>query len=192
MNDASAFAGSGYQSFFFQWAFAAATATIVSGAVAERCTFLAYICYTCFMTGFVCEWRSGVLGACARSVLVRDESTRSTPRRSRGCRCADPVVVHSVWSYEGWLSPWSTNWDGYAMILKTGAIDFAGSGVVHMTVRLSAGCADGCTLLVPGHTLADCVAHSEGITSAPSPERRAASLRSWAPGSSARASAASG
>ena len=38
---------------FFQWAFAAATATIVSGSVAERCSFEAYVGYSAVLSGFV-------------------------------------------------------------------------------------------------------------------------------------------
>lgn len=45
--------GASWNGFLFQWAFAAATATIVSGSVAERCTFHAYIAYSVFLTGFV-------------------------------------------------------------------------------------------------------------------------------------------
>lgn len=42
-----------WSGFIFQWAFAAATATIVSGSVAERCSFQGYICYSTYLTGFV-------------------------------------------------------------------------------------------------------------------------------------------
>jgi Amt family ammonium transporter len=47
-----------------------------------------------------------------------------------------PVVVHSIWSSNGFLSAFSANpW------LGSGMIDFAGSGVVHMTGGITALCA---------------------------------------------------
>jgi Amt family ammonium transporter len=77
----------------FQYAFSAASATIVAGTLAERCQMAAYLCYSCMLVGFVY-----------------------------------PVIVHSVWSSQGFLSP--SNIDP---LWGTGSIDFAGGGVVHLT-----------------------------------------------------------
>mmetsp|Transcript_34142 Transcript_34142/g.105035 ORF Transcript_34142/g.105035 Transcript_34142/m.105035 type:complete len:543 (-) Transcript_34142:61-1689(-) len=72
---------------FFQWAFASAAATIVSGGVAERVKFPGYVVYSFLLTSFIY-----------------------------------PIVVAWTWGY-GWLND----------INAAGYMDFAGSGIVHMT-----------------------------------------------------------
>jgi Amt family ammonium transporter len=39
-----------------------------------------------------------------------------------------PVIVHSIWSHQGWISA-----NGMDPLWGVGMIDFAGSGVVHLT-----------------------------------------------------------
>ena len=92
-----------YANFLFQWAFAATAATIVSGAVAERCKIEAFFMYNILLTGFVY-----------------------------------PVVVHWVWSAEGFLSAWVTS-DSLKgkLFADVGMVDFAGCGVVHMVGGLA-------------------------------------------------------
>ncbi len=72
--------------FFFQAAFAATAATIVSGAVAGRTKFVGYLAYSVLLTGLIY-----------------------------------PIVVSWNWG-GGWLSA-----------RETAFVDFAGSGLVHMT-----------------------------------------------------------
>lgn len=84
--------GADWASWFFQYTFAAAAATIVSGGVAERCSLFGYMMYSCVITGFIY-----------------------------------PVMVHWVWDSAGWLSAFNAD------SALGGAVDFAGSGVVHMT-----------------------------------------------------------
>ena len=120
-------------SWFFQYAFAAAAATIVSGAVAERCQLVAYLIYTSFITGLplslptlkASHTRANLP---RRAHIVHDRPTvtvRSASRRVSGF--IYPVVVHWVWDGKGFLA--AANPDA----MLTGVIDFAGSGVVHMT-----------------------------------------------------------
>jgi Amt family ammonium transporter len=82
-----------YALWFFQYAFAATAATIVSGAVAQRISFVGYLTVTAVMTGFIY-----------------------------------PLVVRWLWYVDGWLSI-----HAHEYALAGGAIDFAGSGVVHVT-----------------------------------------------------------
>jgi Amt family ammonium transporter len=51
---------SSWSLFLFHWAFSAAAATIMAGAIAERMTMQVYLGYTCLMTTLVSE------GACQR------------------------------------------------------------------------------------------------------------------------------
>ena len=83
--------GNTYHEWFFQFAFAATAATIVSGSVAERCSIAMYIVYSIILTAFVY-----------------------------------PVVVHWQWG-----GGFTSDDDGDV------ALDYAGSGVVHMTGGLA-------------------------------------------------------
>lgn len=85
--------GIAYTQWLFQFAFAATSATIVAGTLAERCQMNAYLMYSMALTGFVY-----------------------------------PVIAHAIWSQNGFLHYTIEN-----PLFGVGMIDFAGSGVVHVT-----------------------------------------------------------
>lgn len=93
--------GNDWAFWFFQYTFAAAAATIISGGVAERCTLTGYGIYSVVITSFIY-----------------------------------PVVVHMFWDSEGVISAFNGS-TGSPPILG-GCIDFAGSGVVHLTGGIGA------------------------------------------------------
>jgi Amt family ammonium transporter len=132
-----------FEKFFFTWAFSAAAATIVAGAIAERVTFWCYAVYSFIMSGFVSLTRSWELpgfGA-TRSRALRGVGggvgwtlgRRGPALIARLTRPAPspplkvyPIVVHALWSRWGFLSPFAAN-----PLLGSGAIDFAGGVTVH-------------------------------------------------------------
>lgn len=87
-----------YAFWLFQYAFSAASATIVAGTLAERCQMAAYLCYSVMLTGWVY-----------------------------------PIIVHAIWNPNGFLSAYHND-----PLFGVGMIDFAGSGVVHVTGGLTA------------------------------------------------------
>lgn len=51
------------------------------------------------------------------------------------CGDADPVVAHWAWGQGGWANPRNESGD---LLFECGVVDFAGSGVVHITGGLAA------------------------------------------------------
>mmetsp|Transcript_31136 Transcript_31136/g.52571 ORF Transcript_31136/g.52571 Transcript_31136/m.52571 type:complete len:543 (-) Transcript_31136:219-1847(-) len=92
--------GTDYANWFFNWAFVATAATIVSGAVAERINFRVYV-------GF-----AALLGLLTY-----------------------PVIVRWGWSGSGFMSAFRENGP---RLFDCGVLDFAGSGIIHLTGGVSA------------------------------------------------------
>ncbi|CAB1120017.1 unnamed protein product [Ectocarpus sp. CCAP 1310/34] len=95
---------------FFEWAFAATAATVVSGAVAERIKIAAYVQLSVLITFLiypvVVHW-------------VWSEGGWASPRR---CEDTTTAVDYQLCREES-----------RGLLLGCGATDFAGAGVVHMT-----------------------------------------------------------
>ncbi|KAJ1488797.1 ammonium transporter AmtB-like domain-containing protein, partial [Baffinella frigidus] len=99
----------GWEGWFFQWAFAGTAATIVSGSVAERTKFHAYLIYSAICATFIYPvvvhwgWGSGFLSAWG---AIPDAEGNAHPLFS-------------------------------GTSASNGMIDFAGSGIVHMVGGVS-------------------------------------------------------
>ncbi|KAJ1496113.1 ammonium transporter AmtB-like domain-containing protein, partial [Baffinella frigidus] len=102
-------ASDGWEGWFFQWAFAGTAATIVSGSVAERTKFHAYLIYSALCATFIYPvvvhwgWGSGFLSAWG---AMPDDNGDARPLFS-------------------------------GTSASNGMIDFAGSGIVHMVGGVS-------------------------------------------------------
>eukprot|EP00977_Amphora_coffeiformis_P002031 scaffold381_cov178-Amphora_coffeaeformis.AAC.20 len=117
-----------YAFFLFQYAFSAASATIVAGTLAERCQMAAYLCYSFMLTG----WGKDMLACnCIRNRTIYVFSLIAYDLFT--WLLVYPVVCHSIWSPNGFLSANSID-----PLWGVGMVDFAGSGVVHTTGGITA------------------------------------------------------
>mmetsp|Transcript_10063 Transcript_10063/g.15074 ORF Transcript_10063/g.15074 Transcript_10063/m.15074 type:complete len:543 (-) Transcript_10063:121-1749(-) len=92
-----------YHKFFFQWAFASAATTIVSGSVAERCRLEAYFIYSVVLSAFVypvvVHWvwsETGFLSA-----FYSDDDGNRYLSKNGAIDFAGAGVVHMVGGYAG-------------------------------------------------------------------------------------------
>lgn len=107
--------GRKFAEWFFQWAFAATAATVVSGAVAERVKIVAYVQLSIFISlfiyPFVVHW-------------AWSDGGWASP-----FRC---LHAHASDEYQQCVS------EARPLLFSCGSADFAGAGVVHMTGGVSA------------------------------------------------------
>jgi Amt family ammonium transporter len=116
----------------FQYAFSAASATIIAGTLAERCQMTAYLCYSVMLVGWVYPiilhaiWNpQGFL--CAYSV---------DPLWGVGMvDFAGRLLRHVGWTVQSWLTFRNSTNLFFVIQLR---VDFAGSGVVHLTGGITA------------------------------------------------------
>jgi len=110
-----------FPSWFFQFVFAATAATIVSGAIAERCTFTAYFCYSVIITAWMYP-----------------------PVSHWGWHCPNKEETHWIINE---LQENVTIEQDCGWLVKNGYTDFAGSGIVHVLGGVCAGV--GCYFMKP-------------------------------------------
>ena len=107
----------------FQYAFSAASATIVAGTLAERCQMAAYLCYSLFLVGFIYP------------VIVH---AIWSPQGFLSATNIEPLWDTGMIDFAGkqcaslWIVRYSTT-----LCLK-GILSLAGGGVVHVTGGLTA------------------------------------------------------
>ena len=113
------------------FSFFAHSATIVSGAVAERCKLNAYLIYTVVITGKQhtgCSLQCPVTSPMPHPrIQLRASNAHSPPPHLLEPLVTAfiyPCVVHWVWDSHGFLCA------GNPKAMMSGVIDFAGSGVV--------------------------------------------------------------
>eukprot|EP00600_Ochromonadales_sp_CCMP1393_P003336 CAMPEP_0174979398 /NCGR_PEP_ID=MMETSP0004_2-20121128/14750_1 /TAXON_ID=420556 /ORGANISM="Ochromonas sp., Strain CCMP1393" /LENGTH=469 /DNA_ID=CAMNT_0016230903 /DNA_START=70 /DNA_END=1479 /DNA_ORIENTATION=+ len=98
-----------FQSWFFQWAFAATAATIVSGCVAERCKLEAYFIYSAVLSGFIYPvvvhwgWGEGWLSAFGPQ---RDEFLFHGYDSNNFVDFAGSGIVHATGGIIGFVAAW--------------------------------------------------------------------------------------